>query len=78
MVARLQPYVVKVAKLLFYTCGTLLALTGAEAIYRGLMPSRVDGFLWLGLLCFILPFVPSLRDVGDGFVREDDGASEGS
>lgn len=71
MVARLRSYTTKVAQLLFYTFGTVLALTGAEAIYRGLLPFRLDAVLGLVLLCFVLPCVRSLREVGDGFVRED-------
>jgi hypothetical protein len=73
MVARIRSYFTKVAQML----SGILAVIGALALYKGCVPI-IDGWLWLGGFCFVLPLIPSLRDVSDGFVREDDLPSNGN
>jgi hypothetical protein len=73
MVARIRSYLVEVARVL----SGVLAGIGALALYQGSV-SISNGWLWLGLLCFVLPLIPSLRDAADGFVRDEDIASNGS
>jgi hypothetical protein len=73
MVARILSYLTNVARMLFGG----LAVIGALALYQGSVPIN-DAWLWLGLLGFVLPLIPSLGDVRDGFVRKEDLASNGS
>jgi hypothetical protein len=51
-----------------------LAVIGAMALYQGAVPIDND-WLWLVLAFFVLPLIPH---AGDGFVREEGTASNGS
>jgi hypothetical protein len=56
MVARIRSYFTKVAQML----SGILAVIGALALYKGCVPI-IDGWLWLGGFCFVLPLIPRRR-----------------